>query len=194
MGIKSSYSALKSMKFNLLTYSLIISLLLGSTTSESKFKMKYTFSFRTFYNTFFITSDNGAVIITNWAIDQKEGYNDRLLQSKNLLAVRTESYGLIKGEINVLESENKKASFYKYDHIVEAGIKVESGSLQILECPSSAINLDIKVKPGIYRVRVYFSNMVGYDSDEDKEDDYYKIEVWPDSNMERKVLKRYSKL
>jgi hypothetical protein len=52
--------------------------------------------------------------------------------------------------------------------------------------------LEVKVKPGKYRVRIYSSNLAGGDMDEVEGKDYYKIEIWPDENMERKVLKRYS--
>jgi hypothetical protein len=51
------------------------------------------------------------------------------------------------------------------------------------------VELEMIVKPGAYRVRVYSSNLVSVEGDEG--DDYYKIEVWPDVQMERKVLKQY---
>jgi hypothetical protein len=78
-----------------------------------------------------------------------------------------------------------------YDHIVEGGLKVDSGLIQFLDCPASSLQLEILVEPGNYRLRVHFLNMAGYDSDEEESNDYYKIEIWPDSNIERKVLKRY---
>jgi hypothetical protein len=76
----------------------------------------------------------------------------------------------------------------RYDHIVEGGLALKSGILEILDCPSLSIELKIKIKPGFYRMRVYSSNLNSVIGDEGE--DYYKIEIWPDT-MERKVLKRY---
>lgn len=58
-----------------------------------------------------------------------------------------------------------------------------------MDCPNSSVELEVKVKPGNYRVRVYSSNLDTVIDDDG--DDYYKIEMWPDDNMERKVLKKY---
>ena len=153
--------------------------------------MNHKFDFKTSYNTFFLTSDNGATIILNWAQDEDSGYSDRLIQAENLLAIRTESYGHIKGELIVSKTENKQIDYNKYDHIVEGGLDITSGNLEILDCPNTKVELELKVNPGKYRVRVYSSNLASADIDEDEGDDYYKIEIWPDSNMERKVLKQY---
>lgn len=153
--------------------------------------MNHPFNFYTSYNTFFITSDNGTAITDNWAENQEAYNKDRLLQAENLLAVKTGSYGHIKGGIDVLMHENKQVDLKNYDHVVEGYLEVKSGVLQVLECPGSQLELELKVNPGKYRVRVYSSSLVSTDIDEDEGDDYYKIEIWPDTNMERKVLKRY---
>lgn len=95
----------------------------------------------------------------------------------------------IQGELILLDSKNGNIEYSQYDHIVESGLNLKSGILQVLDCPNSNVELEIKVNPGKYRVRIYSLNLnsvVG-----DSGDDYYKIEIWPDVNMERIVLKQY---
>lgn len=152
--------------------------------------MKHKLSFYTQYSQFYLTSDNGnsLAVGNNW---DSESYEDRLKQLNNFLVVFTQCYGNVKGELIVLEKPIAVIDYNKYDHIVEAGITVESGVLQVLDCPNSSIELEIKVKPGNYRVRVYSSNLASVLGDDG--DDYYKIEIWPDDNMERRVLKKYTK-
>ncbi len=110
------------------------------------------------------------------------------------LGVRTESYGVIKGELVILSKSVSNIDLDKYDHIVEAGIVIKGDELQIIDCPTNNFEVRIKLNNGKYRVRVYSSNLKSVlDSDlsNDTDDDYYRIEVWPDENMELKVLKQY---
>ncbi|MEO6148834.1 MAG: hypothetical protein ABIP28_01680 [Mucilaginibacter sp.] len=153
--------------------------------------MHYDLDFTTFYNQFYISSDGSQFMSADW---DDEAYNDRLVIYINTLVVFTESYGHIQGELDILESENTSIDYSLYDHIVEGGIKVNSGILQFLDCPNSSIELTINLIPGTYRVRIYFSNMAGYDSDEEESNDRTKIEIWPSTSMERKVLKRFLRL
>lgn len=150
--------------------------------------MKYKIEFYTQYSQFYLTSDNAKSLVVgnNW---DNESYEDRLKPLNNFLAVFTQCYGNVKGELIVLEKPNADIDYSKYDHIVEAGIAVESGILQVLDCPNSSIELEIKVKPDNYRVRIYSSNLASVIDDDG--DDYYKIEIWKSNDMERKVLKQY---
>lgn len=90
---------------------------------------------------------------------------------------------------NYTDREKELIDFDLYDHIVEGGIEIKSGTIQILDCPSSEIQLELSVKPGFYRTRIYSINLASVDGDEGE--DFYKIEIWPDLEMDRKVLKRY---
>ena len=60
-----------------------------------------------------------------------------------------------------------------------------------MDCPNSDVQLKIHIKSGTYRARIYSSNLLNADIDEDEGNDYYKIEIWPDNDLERKVLKRF---
>lgn len=151
--------------------------------------MIYKLNFYTQYSQFYITSDNAKSLVFGNEWDDI-GYKDRLTSLKNFLCVFTQCYGNVKGELVVLDKPVDEIDYKKYDHIVESGINVESGVLQILECPGTSVELKVKVKPGTYRVRVYSSNLASVLDDDG--DDFYRIEIWPDNNMERKVLKRYN--
>ena len=155
--------------------------------------MQYKLDFYTQYNQFYISSDNGSVLLSNSMNWSETAYHDRLFLLKNMVVVFTGSYGHVRGEVDVLANSNHVIDFDKYDHIVEGGIEVRSGMLHILDCPNSLVELKIKIKPGSYRIRIYSSNLVNTDIDEYEGNDYYKIEIWPDTNMERKVLKQYNK-
>jgi hypothetical protein len=154
--------------------------------------MEYKLDFYTQYNQFYICDGRDAILkqdTTDWST---ESYNSRLISRENMLIIFTESYGHIKGEIHILNKKKDIIDYSKYDHIVEGGLALKSSSLQVLNCPNSSVELKVKLEPGYYRVRIYFSNMVGYNSDEEESSDYTKIEIWPDIYMEQHVLKMYS--
>ncbi len=152
------------------------------------------FDFYTQYGQFYISSDEGKFLDgnsenINSMEDSKKSLNERLIIEKNALVVFTQSYGQVKGEIEVLEKMSAELDYSKYDHVVEGGITVESGELQILSWPGNETELEMKIKPGKYRVRIYSSNFASVIDDDG--DDYYRIEIWPSDDMEKKVLKQY---
>jgi len=157
--------------------------------SSLRYNMNQTFNFYTQYHQFYIGDKLSSAKVNLEDFWTDDAYEDRLAIEKELIGVRTQSYGNIKGEINILDVENTYIDTSKYDHIVEGGLIMESDTLVILDCPNTNIEFKIKINPGKYRVRIYSSNLKSVVEDEG--DDYYKIEIWPDSNMERKVLKQY---
>jgi hypothetical protein len=150
---------------------------------------KYGFKFYTEYHQFYIEDEIATGNTASVDFWTEDAYNDRLATDDGMLGVGTECYGHVNGELNLLDSANDQIDTDKYDHIVESGLELKSGVLQILDCTSSTVVLAVQVNPGKYRVRVYSLNLDSVIDDDG--DDYYKIEIWPDSNMERKVLKRY---
>ncbi len=165
-------------------------------TNEMKI---YNFKFNTDYHQFYIEDGNdeskgNAASNEFW---NENAFNARLALTNRVIGVGVESFGNdIKGDIAILEKPRNDTDYEKYDHIVEGGIDLQSGELQVLDCPYHKIQLSIKVIPGRYRVRVYSSNLgsvkdpgVANDSD----NDYYHIEIWKDEEMERKVLKQYTR-
>jgi hypothetical protein len=151
--------------------------------------MKYPFNFYTSYHQFYIVdkgSEGNTASSTFWT---DNAYNDRLAIENGILGVGTECYGPVKGELELLTNINITPDLSTVDHVVEAGIAVNSGIIQLLDCPTSTIQLEIKVAPGNYGVRIYSSNLSSVDGEEG--DDFYRIEIWPDENMTGKVSKRY---
>lgn len=147
-----------------------------------------TFDFYTSHHQFYIYDKFSEDNSSDFWSDQ--AYSERLAIGTGLLGISTESYGQIKGEINLLEQDNITFDIGNYDHIVEGSLDINSGVLQILNCPNSCVELELVVTPGIYRVRVYSKNLASY-LEEINENDYYKIEVWPDRYLDRKVLKQF---
>ena len=160
--------------------------------SKINFKvMKHKLNFHTQYNQFIICDSKYQTKVNSEKFETTEALNDRMGIEIDQIHVSIECYGHVKGEIKLLERINDHIDYRLYDHIVEGGFEINSGLIQIQDCPNSSVEFELKVKPGKYRVRVYSSNLKGVDIDEDEGDDYYKIEIWPDINMERKVLKRF---
>ncbi len=151
--------------------------------------MNHKLNFYTQYHQFYI-SDKESQRKTEEDSFWTEGATySRLAIGDGILGVGIGSYGPFKGELIFLNSKEDLIKYGYFDHIVEGGINVKSGILQVLDCPNLNIELEVKVNPGSYRVRIYSLNLASVVGDSG--DDYYKIEIWPDINMERTVLKQY---
>ncbi len=152
--------------------------------------MKNKLKFDTGHNQFYLTSDD-MENLTSDAISH-QAFDDRLGMVPNTTVVYTECYGPVKGELTIIESPPVSSNFSSYDHVVEGALSIGSGILKVVDCPFNTTELELKVNPGNYRVRVYSSNLASVVGDEGN--DYYKIEMWPSDDMERRVLKRYERI
>lgn len=151
--------------------------------------MKYKLNFDTQYSQFYIEDKEIKTEINPSEFWSEEAHLDGLAMENGIVGVRTECYGPVKGELIILKKANNDINFDLYDHIVEGRLNVKSGIIQVLDCPNRSVELEISIESGFYRIRVYSSNLSSVVGDEG--DDYYKIEIWKDDNLERKVLKRY---
>jgi len=153
-------------------------------------KKGYKLEFYTQHSQFYIVDKDASfdpVLSDLWTDD---ALSERLGIVDGIIGVYTECYGPVKGELEILD-EPSKGEYEGYDHVVEGGIDIVSGILQIQDCPTSSVELELKVNPGQYRVRVYSLNLASVKGDEG--DDYYKIEIWPEKKgITRKVLKQYN--
>lgn len=148
---------------------------------------KYKFDFKTDYSQFYIGDKTTKEEIGTANFWNAESFMDRLAVAYDIMGVGIESYGHAKGEIDVLSSETINFDSSLYDHIVEGSITLHSGALQIKNCTENKVILEINIKPGDYRVRIYSSGI----EDNDKKNEFYKIEIWPGDIKGRKVIKRY---
>lgn len=151
--------------------------------------MDYKLDFYTSHHQFYIYDklSPGSTDSDNFWTDS--AHKDRLALEEGIIGIGTECYGPVKTEIVILDKSNNAFNSDLYDHIVEGGLNLKSGVLQIMDCTDFSSQLDIELKPGNYRVRVYSSNLASVLGDEGN--DFYRIEVWPSDTLERKVLKRY---
>jgi len=155
--------------------------------------MKYFLDFETSHNQFYIIDEAYQKNVPSYNFWNTEAFSYRLAVEEGIVGVLTLSYGHIKGEIKILDKENDLIDFIKYDHIVEGGLDVKSGILQVIDCPTSKVSCQIKLEPGLYRIRIYSSGFKDTDMDEMESNDYYIIEIWPGKALERKILKQMPK-
>jgi len=151
--------------------------------------MKYPLDFYTSYCQFYVYDKDSPDLRDSVNFWSHEAYEDRLAIEEGMLGIGTECYGPVKAELEILESVNNIVDFSSFDHVVEGGINIKSGIIQILSCSDSAVQIELNTTPGNYRVRIYSSNLASVEGDEG--DDFYRIEIWPGESIERTVLKRY---
>lgn len=169
----------------------------SKTLQELKQPMKYLFNFYTSYNQFYFfdKGSNGDTGSDNFWTEK--AFSDRLALEDGVVGVRTESWGDIKGELEILEKRPEDVDYRGSDHVIEGGIDIQSGELQIINCPDNDLVLSLKVNPGKYTIRVYGSNFDTVEETDminDADNDYYRIEIWKSDDLERRVLKQYNQV
>lgn len=150
--------------------------------------MVFSLDFTTGYGQFYLNDkDEGDTGSPDFWTN--EAFNDKLAVEKGVLGISLEnSEGIVKAELEILNSKSLISDFSEFDHVVEASLEINTGFLQINDCPFSLLVLEKKIEKGNYRVRIYYKNL-GTAYNENPED-FYKIEMWKDSFLERTVLKR----
>lgn len=152
---------------------------------------EYSLEFTTSNFQFFIADkespqDTGEFWTNTWDLES------RLTFEAGIIGVGIGSYGKVKATLLILKKQSNRSSFETFDHVVEASLVLSSGIVQILNCPDSIVELELDLQPGEYRVRVYSSNLSNADVYEgNRGTDTYLIEIWPDEQKERVVLKEY---
>jgi len=169
---------------------LLLFFLFSYCSTKKYYSMTSKFSFTTSYNQFYISDDLAPFPQNMW---DEVSYNNRISVNNRFIGVITESYGNINGEIEILKSKKELSNFDAFDHVVEASIDIKSGKLKIEDCPNSSIELEISIKPGLYRIRIYSSNLksVKFSDEYGDYNDFYKIELWEEDYSEVRVLKQW---
>ncbi|MUV04454.1 hypothetical protein GN157_12110 [Flavobacterium rakeshii] len=171
----------------------LLTLITGFCRAQTR-NMTHTFNFSSSHHQFYLEDKEakGDTGSPNFWTD--EAVTSMLAMELGIIGISTYSYGSVKGEITVLQNPVKDIDYSLYDYVAEGGIDISSGELQVVDCFSTGVKLSIKVTPGKYMIRVYgsnFSSVEDFDLENDSDNDYYKIEIWPDDNMERKILKQF---
>lgn len=170
----------------------VLILLMFSFQQNMKEKETYPLDFYTSHQQFYLVdssylpTDDGNEAWTDSAFHQ------RLIPEKGRLSVITECYGPVKGVLEICDRDFAEDDFSAYDHVVEGKIALSTGVLQVQDCPTSQVETEVKLKPGLYHVRVYSRDLSTVFGDEG--DDFYRIVVWPvteDTDMTVRVLKQY---
>jgi hypothetical protein len=151
----------------------------------------YKLNFHTSYNQFYIGDKDYKGNTGSSTFWSKEAFSDRLAVDKDVLGIGIGSYGHVKGEVLLVDKLNPNTNLNKYDHVVEGSLQLVSGFLQITNCPDNEIELTLKLKPGIYKVRIYSSNLRNTGLDDEEGSDLYRIEICPGNSISRRVLKRH---
>jgi hypothetical protein len=81
-----------------------------------------------------------------------------------------------------------------WDHVVEANLDVASGRIVVAGCSDYFPDaMRIAVSPGSYRVRVSYGALDTLSEDGLSGDDHYRVQLWPDSSANFRILKRRSR-
>ncbi len=152
--------------------------------------MEYKLEFITDYGQFYISDKNSIGNTSSMDFWNDQAFTDKLAVGNDILDVSIHNeIGMVKFSIAILEMKSSIVDFVDFDHVVEASIRINSGVLQVLDCPFSEIIKEINLENGEYRVRVNSINLkISYDLNPNDE---YKIEIWKEDYSERVVLKRY---
>lgn len=150
----------------------------------------YPLEFYTQYSQFYLT--NGADEDSDVDLWTETTSYQRMATDKGILAVGTECYGPVKAQLEIKNDASKIGNLDEYDHVVEGKIDIETGVLQVMDCPTSSVIQEVELPPGLYSVRVYSKDLKTVEGDGG--DDFYRIVIWPAMNNDKKVkvLKQYT--
>ena len=150
----------------------------------------YLLDFYTQYRQFYLT--DGASEDSDGDLWTETSYYKRMASDKGFLAVETECYGPVKARMEIKNDGSNVGNLEKYDHVVEGKIDIETGVLQVQDCPTSSVVQEVELPSGLYSVRVYSKGLTTVEGDEG--DDFYHIVIWPAMNNDKKikVLKQYT--
>lgn len=174
-----------------LTFIVFIVLFYSCTPNKLK-RMNYKFNFRSSHHQFYIADKLSETDTDSDQFWTEDAYEDEMAIGNGIIGVGTRSYSSVQGDLTILDRPAQDNNFQAYDHVVEGGVSINSGILQVLNCPDSNLELEIPIPPNTYRVRIYSSNFKSVIDDDG--DDYYKMEIWPSDDMKRRVLKRYERI
>ncbi|HEX8833211.1 MAG TPA: hypothetical protein VF719_03365 [Abditibacteriaceae bacterium] len=121
----------------------------------------------------------------------ERSHRDGFAFARDMVSVGTARYGNVVVTVTIRDDEPDDET-ESWDHVVDAGIEVPSGTLVVRGCTESGEDAEkIFVAPGHYRLRVFYGNLEVDDRDAEEGDDHYKVVLWPGAWQEPQVLKRF---
>lgn len=150
----------------------------------------YPLHFFTEYYQFYIKDATSTASTDSDVFWTTEASEDKLAVENGLLGISVAKYATVKVDINVYSKEPIIFTDDEFDHIVEASIEIISGELQVLDCTSMALQLNIELAPGIYTVRSKSANLKTVQGDTGE--DFYVLDIYPSQKKERNVIKKYT--
>lgn len=151
--------------------------------------MIHELSIFTEYGQFYIADKNANGDTSSENFWSDDAFNDRLAIEDGIIGVSIENDEAVANmEIELLKSKEGENDFSEFDHVVEGSLQIKSGKLQIQDCPTSQVELELEVEPGWYRVRVSSSNLEK--AYQENPEDKYIIKIWKESFSQKDVIKR----
>jgi hypothetical protein len=91
--------------------------------------------------------------------------------------------------------KDKLPDLVDWDHAVQCSIEVPSGQL-LLAGPTADIDHSpvLQLKPGRWGLRIFWANLEVIDEVGFEGEDKYKVELWPNTDLETLILKRWRSL
>ncbi|KOS06198.1 hypothetical protein AM493_09265 [Flavobacterium akiainvivens] len=160
------------------------------TTPQTKYKLDFYSS----HNQFYIFDKNCNYDTGSADFWTEEAFVQQMAVSPCGVGVGTYSYGYVRGEVELFNAAQPIRDLAGFDHVVEAGFTITSGALEVMGCMNFDDTVSIEIPNNTYRVRVYgsnFSSVIETDLDHNTDNDFYRVEIWPDTNTERKVFKQH---
>jgi len=161
---------------------------MNTANSESLSLLRFTSSYCQFY---ICDKDSPRATDSNdfWT---EEAQDSRLAVEEGILGIGTESYTYINAEISILAQCPDSTDLEKYDHVVEASLKISSGIIQVLNCPDSTLEFEKQIIPGDYRVQVRSQGLETVEDEFEEADDKYLVLIWSEIYSSRKIVKKYA--
>lgn len=150
---------------------------------------RYQLQFFTEYYQFYIRDKDTKASTDSDNFWTAQASEDKMAVEESLLGISVAKYAEIRVEVNLHKQAPAFESDENYDHIVEATINIFSGIIQIADCTSNSIQLELNIEPGMYTIRSSSANLKTVKGDEG--DDYYVIDIYASAEKPRTVLKRY---
>jgi hypothetical protein len=151
--------------------------------------MNHKLSISTQYGQFYV-ADKDSPGNTGGKFWNDEASDDRLAIDVGILGISVENDEATANiEIELMATRPVECNFNQFDHVVEGSLSIESGKLQIKDCPNSHVELEITLDPAWYRLQVCSLNLSK--AYQINPEDKYLIRIWKESFSRRRVLKKW---